>query len=184
MTHTTSGALSPTTGPRSCGRTTPTTKLWTLYILRMADNSLYCGITTNLEKRLKAHDAGPPKGSKYVHSHKPYDLVMHESVESKSTALRMEAAFKKLSKAKKEAQVYEFVKKRGREDARQDEKERKLFASVGGDEWHIGDELSVNEYQRPYYITEFDEAAYFDGYGTFANAVIAESNLAQVKGSS
>jgi len=156
-------------------------KTWFVYVLRCSKgNSLYCGVTNDLGKRLNAHDDGPPKGSKYVHSHKPFDLVMYESVDSRSAALRMEAAFKKLNKAWKEAQVYEYVKKRGRGDARQDERQGKLFASVAGDEWPVT-KLAYDKYERPYYITEFDEVAYFDGYRAFADAVIAEAELVDRK---
>ena len=76
---------------------------WTWYGLRCADDSLYCGITTDLPRRLEQHNAG--HGSRYVRSRRPATVVACEEVGSRSDALRRELAFKKLSKARKEALV-------------------------------------------------------------------------------
>ena len=73
---------------------------WLVYILRCVDGSLYTGITSELPKRLKAHAAG--KASRYTRSRLPVKLVYSEPQESKSAALKREAAIKKLPRRAKE----------------------------------------------------------------------------------
>ena len=73
---------------------------WVVYLLRCRDRSLYCGITNDLPKRLKAHAAG--KASRYTRSRLPVEVVYTESQPSKSTALKREAAIKKLRRRDKE----------------------------------------------------------------------------------
>ena len=50
---------------------------WVCYLLRCADDTLYCGITNDLERRLAAHDAGT--ASKYTRVRLPVELVFAES---------------------------------------------------------------------------------------------------------
>lgn len=76
---------------------------WTWYVLRCADDSLYCGITTDLERRLEQHNSG--RGSRYVWSRRPAVVALAEVVGERSVALKKEAAFKKLGKRRKEAIV-------------------------------------------------------------------------------
>lgn len=73
---------------------------WWVYVLRCSDGSLYCGISNDVEKRLRAHNAG--KGSRYVRSRRPAHVVFSRSFDSKSEALKAEYRFKKLSKSQKE----------------------------------------------------------------------------------
>jgi predicted GIY-YIG superfamily endonuclease len=73
---------------------------WFFYIVRCKDNSLYSGITVNIEKRLKAHNNGT--GAKYTSSRRPVALVYHERVPNVSAARQREAQVKKLPKTKKE----------------------------------------------------------------------------------
>jgi putative endonuclease len=70
-----------------------------VYILRCSDNTLYTGITNNLEQRIEAHNSGA--GAKYTRSRGPVELIYRESCEDKSVALRREIAIKKLSKKAK-----------------------------------------------------------------------------------
>ncbi len=69
------------------------------YMLECADGSLYSGYTDDLEKRLKTHNSG--RGSKYTRSRLPVRLAYFEEFETKSEAMKREAAFKKLSRAEK-----------------------------------------------------------------------------------
>ena len=80
---------------------------WYLYILRCKDNTLYTGITTDVEKRLEAHRSG--KGAKYTRGRAPLELVYQESCGSHSNALKREAEIKKLPRTAKEM----LVKTRG-----------------------------------------------------------------------
>lgn len=70
-----------------------------MYILRCADDTLYCGWTNDLEHRLKTHNSG--KGAKYTRSRLPVELVYSESAASPSAALRREREIKKLSRGEK-----------------------------------------------------------------------------------
>ena len=77
--------------------------VWYLYILRCKDNTLYTGITTDVEKRLEAHRSG--KGAKYTRGRDPLELVYRECCGSHSDALKREAKIKKLSRDAKESLV-------------------------------------------------------------------------------
>jgi putative endonuclease len=76
-----------------------TLSTWFVYMLRCADNSLYTGITNNLEKRLKTHNEG--KGAKYTRGRGPVVMVYQKECESKSDALKQELAMKKLTTEQK-----------------------------------------------------------------------------------
>lgn len=72
---------------------------WKLYILRCRDDSLYTGITTNVEKRFAAHQAG--KGAKYTRGRSPLELVYEEDCGDHSAALKRELEVKGLSREEK-----------------------------------------------------------------------------------
>jgi len=68
---------------------------WFVYILACHDNSLYTGITTDLERRLHEHNAGN-KGAKYTRARRPVKLVYSEAAEDRAAATRRELALKSL----------------------------------------------------------------------------------------
>ena len=70
-----------------------------VYLLRCADDSLYCGWTTDLERRLTEHRAGA--ASRYTRSRLPVALALEIEVEDRSAALREEARIKRLPRAAK-----------------------------------------------------------------------------------
>lgn len=72
---------------------------WKVYIIQCADNTLYTGISNNVEKRMEAHNAG--KGAKYTRVRLPVKLVYQEDAEDRSAASKREAKIKKLSRAQK-----------------------------------------------------------------------------------
>ncbi len=76
---------------------------WFCYLLRCADNTLYCGITNDLEKRLAAHNAG--SASKYTRTRVPVELVFVESCADRSAASKREMEIKNLSREKKLALI-------------------------------------------------------------------------------
>ena len=78
---------------------------WLIYILECEDGSLYCGITNNLEKRLKQHKGEIKGGAKYTRSHWPCKLVYKEKSASRSEASQREAIIKKMSKNEKQALI-------------------------------------------------------------------------------
>ena len=71
------------------------------YILRCADESLYCGWTTNLEMRVDAHNGLITGGAKYTKGRRPVTLVYYESFRQKQEAQSREYAIKRLNKAQK-----------------------------------------------------------------------------------
>ena len=70
-----------------------------MHLLRCADGSLYCGWTTDIERRLTAHRAGT--ASRYTRSRRPVELAAVIPVVDRSAALREEARIKRLSRADK-----------------------------------------------------------------------------------
>lgn len=70
-----------------------------IYIVRCADDTLYTGWTTDLTKRISAHNAGT--GAKYTRARRPVTLLYHETFETKEEALRREYAIKQLPREKK-----------------------------------------------------------------------------------
>ncbi|PIR02894.1 MAG: endonuclease [Candidatus Magasanikbacteria bacterium CG11_big_fil_rev_8_21_14_0_20_43_7] len=79
--------------------------MYTLYILRCADDTLYTGIAKNLEKRLAMHRSGT--GAKYVRGRLPFELVYTEVYKDRSSAMKREIEVKKWSKQKKEKLIKE-----------------------------------------------------------------------------
>lgn len=77
--------------------------VWYLYILRAADNRLYTGITTSIERRFKQHQSG--KGAKALRGAGPLTLVYQYKVGGHSEALKLEYRIKQLSKQQKEKLV-------------------------------------------------------------------------------
>lgn len=69
------------------------TDRWAVYVLRCGDGTLYCGMTNNIVKRLRAHRSG--KGAKYTRGRLPLILEAYKEVESKSEALKLEYKVKK-----------------------------------------------------------------------------------------
>ncbi len=72
---------------------------WCCYLLRCADDTLYCGITNDLEKRLATHNEGA--GAKYTRSRLPVVLIYREACEDRSQASRREREIKRLPRTAK-----------------------------------------------------------------------------------
>ena len=87
------------------------TEKWFVYLLRCADRSLYCGITTDLAKRLRQHNGELVGGAKYTRVRRPCELVYSEEAPSRSEASKREHEMKHLSKKSKESLVKERDKK-------------------------------------------------------------------------
>ena len=71
---------------------------WT-YILRCADGTLYTGWTNDLERRVRAHNAGT--ASKYTRARRPVELAYAEAYGDKRAAMRREREIKRLSRQQK-----------------------------------------------------------------------------------
>jgi putative endonuclease len=74
-----------------------------VYVLRCADDSLYTGYTTDVERRVAEHDAG--EGAKYTRGRTPVELVHVESFDSQSAAMSREYEIKQWSRRRKQRLV-------------------------------------------------------------------------------
>ena len=79
--------------------------MYYFYILRCADNSLYCGVTNNLERREKEHNTSKSKSSRYTRLRRPVKLVYTEKFQTLQKEMERERQIKKWSRAKKEALI-------------------------------------------------------------------------------
>jgi len=75
---------------------------WYVYILKCADNTLYTGITTDIERRINQHNNDNKLGAKYTRVRRPVKIVHQEKLASRSLAGKREAAIKKLKRVDKE----------------------------------------------------------------------------------
>ena len=75
-----------------------------VYLLRCADNTLYCGWTTDLRARLAAHNHGT--GARYTRSRRPVELVYVEEYEDRHEALSREWHIKRMSRREKIELIY------------------------------------------------------------------------------
>ncbi len=77
---------------------------WTVYIIRCDDDSLYTGITRDVARRFEEHRNGP-RGARYFAGRSPEAVVWTEEGHDRGSALRREAAIKKLDRAAKLALI-------------------------------------------------------------------------------
>lgn len=73
------------------------------YIVRCKDETLYCGWTNNLEKRIASHNQGT--GAKYTRNRRPVELVYYEAFDTKEAAMRREYEIKQMSRNQKIALI-------------------------------------------------------------------------------
>jgi len=88
----------------------PAVECWSVYVLRCGDGSLYTGITTDVNRRCRQHNAGT--ASRYTRGRLPVRLVYQEAQPSRGLALKREAAIKALPRRQKES----LIRRRARED--------------------------------------------------------------------
>lgn len=77
------------------------------YILRCADGTLYTGWTNDLERRLRAHNAG--RGGKYTRVRRPVELAYYEKFSSKEEAMSREWHIKRLTREQKQKLIDEHA---------------------------------------------------------------------------
>ncbi len=73
---------------------------WFVYLARCADDTLYCGITNDVEARMTAHNEG--KGARYTRARTPIELVLVRRCATKGRALQLEYRVKQLTRADKQ----------------------------------------------------------------------------------
>lgn len=83
---------------------------WSIYIIRTYIDTLYTGITNNIERRFYEHMSQGNKCAKYLRGKAPLELVYQKQVGSYSDALKLEVKIKKMSKAQKESLIIDNAK--------------------------------------------------------------------------
>ena len=83
---------------------------WHVYIIRASDDSLYTGITTDVERRFQEHQQASSgikggRGTKFFYGRQPVDIVYQETGHDRRSASRREAAIKKMSRQQKQRLV-------------------------------------------------------------------------------
>ena len=81
--------------------------MWVCYLLRCADDTLYCGISNDMEKRLAAHNAGT--AAKYTRARLPVELVFVEDCADRSAASKRELEIKQLPRIEKLALIAGYL---------------------------------------------------------------------------
>lgn len=77
--------------------------MYSFYLVRCADDSLYAGYCRDVTQRIATHNSG--KGAKYTRARLPVTLVYHENFRTQSKAMRREAEVKKWSRKEKLALI-------------------------------------------------------------------------------
>ena len=75
---------------------------WHVYMIRTRFGTLYTGAATDVERRLAEHRQGGHRGSRYLRSRGPLELVYHAEIGGRSLAYKTECRIKRLTKRKKE----------------------------------------------------------------------------------
>ena len=97
---------------------------WHVYLLRCADNTLYCGVTTDLDRRLAQHNGRLPGGARYTRPRRPvalgfsghspmptpqdWTVQVEDLPRYRQEALRLEYHIKQLPRSRKEQALKEF----------------------------------------------------------------------------
>lgn len=76
-------------------------KQWWVYLLRCKDDTLYCGVSNDLTRRLAQHNGELVGGAKYTQARRPCELVYQQACTNRSQACIREAEIKKLSRTQK-----------------------------------------------------------------------------------
>lgn len=74
---------------------------WHVYLLECADGTLYCGVTTDLDRRLAEHNGESPGGARYTRPRRPVRLAAHAPCPDRASATRLEYRIKKLPRENK-----------------------------------------------------------------------------------
>lgn len=76
---------------------------WLVYLLECGDGTLYCGVTTDMERRLAQHNGELPGGAAYTRGRRPVRLVASRSFPDRASAQRAEWHIRRLPRAAKVA---------------------------------------------------------------------------------
>jgi putative endonuclease len=77
--------------------------IWWVYMIRTVDDRLYSGVSTDVARRFREHQAGGVRAAKYLKTHRPSALVFSLPVGSRSLAHKVEYHMKRLPRGRKDA---------------------------------------------------------------------------------
>lgn len=84
-------------------------KAWYVYIVECDDQSLYTGVTVDIERRLDEHNHSDHLAAKYTRTRRPVTLKYQQQVESRSSACALESQIKKMTRQQK----LDYIKREG-----------------------------------------------------------------------
>jgi len=77
--------------------------IWSVYIVRCVDDTLYTGIARNAARRVEEHNSNDLLAANYTRTRRPVALVYQEAAATRSAALKREYEIKQMSRQEKEA---------------------------------------------------------------------------------
>jgi len=75
--------------------------VWSVYLIRTRLNTLYAGVTTDVERRFKEHASNSKKGARYLRGKGPLVLMWHQAIGDKKEAMSLEYKIKQIDRKKK-----------------------------------------------------------------------------------
>ena len=84
-------------------------RIWHVYLLRCADGSLYCGVSTDVERRIRQHNGELTGGARCTRARRPVRLAACAACPDQGSALRLERKIKALPKREK----LKFLREKG-----------------------------------------------------------------------
>lgn len=75
--------------------------MYYLYLLQCENDTIYTGITTDLERRFVEHKSGTGKGANYTRAFKPIKILYTEEFQNRSDASKRESEIKKMTRSQK-----------------------------------------------------------------------------------
>lgn len=72
--------------------------LWSVYLIRCGDGSLYTGIATDVDRRFAEHLSQGPKAAKYLRGRLPLELVYRKEIGTRSEASKEELRIKRMDR--------------------------------------------------------------------------------------
>lgn len=88
--------------------TTSDFSVWYVYLLQCSDNTFYCGVTTDLNRRLEEHNNS--QGAKYTRNRLPVSIVWFSECSNRQHACQEEYRIKQLTRKQKKDLIYDKVK--------------------------------------------------------------------------
>ena len=78
---------------------------WFVYMIRCSDDSLYTGMTKDVERRVAEHNKDDVLGARYTRTRRPMKLVYQEGLNTRSKAAKREGEIKRLRRKEKEVLI-------------------------------------------------------------------------------